>query len=154
MIIALCYFLSGLKKKAIPKFVNFVDVDPSGGSNNLSASYSQLSDLFKDVEILYKNPGYILQQCAYVNNMFHFKKIIEHENLSEADLNYQEKETGNNPLMIAAKMRHKDLLTSILRNPKFDGSDNVVLANLIHSRNKNQDTLLHTIALQGKSTTV
>ena len=71
------------------------------------------------------------------------------------DLCYSEEQTGNNPIMIAAKLRHKDLVSSILRSNKFDGgSDNDFLEQLIHSRNNNNDSLLHTVALRGKITIV
>ncbi len=55
---------------------------------------------------------------------------------------------GDNPIMIAAKLRHKDLVSSILRSPKFD-SDMEFRDNLIHFKNKDGATLLHTVALQG-----
>ena len=103
------------------------------------------------MEKMYRNPGYILQQCAFVNNLIHFSKIIENPNVTEKDLCYSEEQTGNNPIMIAAKLRHKDLVSSILRSNKFDGNcDNTFLDQLIHSRNHNNDSLLHTVALQGK----
>ena len=51
--------------------------------------------------------------------------------------------------MIAAKLRHKDLVSSILRSNKFENSDEELLGQLIHSKNKSGDTLLHTVALQG-----
>ena len=81
--------------------------------------------------------------------MTHFTKLIENPTITIEDLNYPEKDTGNNPIMIAAKLRHKDLVSSILRSNKFEACDNDFLANLIHSRNLNGDTLLHTVALQG-----
>ena len=51
----------GVNHKVIPKFCDL----QLGNS-------SQLADIFTDVERLYKNPGYLLQQCAYYNNIFHF----------------------------------------------------------------------------------
>ena len=131
----------GRNRRSIPRFVDFV----SGTSN-------QLTDIFKDVEKLYRNPGYVLQQSAYVNNLTHFSKIVENPGVSERDLCYPEEGTLNNPILIAAKLRHKDLVSSILRSNKFDICDNAFLEQLIHYRNKNGDTLLHTVALQGKMT--
>ena len=61
-----------------------------------------LCKLFKDVEKLFRNPGYILQQCAYVNNLTHFSKIIENPNVTEKDLCFPEENSGNNPIMITA----------------------------------------------------
>lgn len=127
----------GRARLAIPRFVDFV----TGNS-------SELFKLFIDAEQLYRHPGYVLQQCAYVNNLTHFSKIIENPNVTEKDLCYAEEKSGNNPIVIAAKLRHKDLVSSILRSNKFEGSDNAFLETLIHFRNKNGDTLLHTVALQ------
>ena len=54
--------------------------------------------------------------------------------------------------MIAAKLRHKDLVSSVLRSTRFDGNDDMdFLAELIHSRNASGQTLLAMVALQGKS---
>ena len=39
-----------------------------------------------------------------------FSKIIENPNVTEKDLCYEEEKSGNNPIMIAAKLRHKDLV--------------------------------------------
>ena len=62
-------------------------------------------------------------------------------------------ETGDNPIMIAAKLRHKDLVSSVLRSNRFDGSDDIdFLGELIHSRNASGQTLLAMVALQGKKT--
>jgi len=59
--------------------------------------------------------------------------------------------TGDNPIMIAAKLRHKDLVSSVLRSTRFDGNDDMdFLAELIHSRNASGQTLLAMVALQGK----
>ena len=130
----------GRSRRAIPRFVNF------------TSNSEDLCTVFKDVEKLFRNPGYVLQQCAYINNLTHFSKIIENPNVTEKDLCYEEEKSGNNPIMIAAKLRHKDLVSSILRSNKFDGStDNDMLTLLIHFKNHNQDSLLHTVALQGKN---
>jgi hypothetical protein len=60
-------------------------------------------------------------------------------------------ETGDNPIMLAAKLRHKDLVSSVLRSNRFDGTDDMdFLAELIHSRNATGQTLLAMVALQGK----
>lgn len=126
-------------KRTIPRFVDFV----TGNSE-------QLSKIFKDVEQLYRHPGYVLQQCAFANNLTHFSKIIENPAVTETDLCYPEEKTGNNPIMIAAKLRHKDLVSSILRSNKFEGCENSFLESIIHYRNASGDTLLHTVALQGK----
>ena len=129
----------GRNRRAIPRFVNF------------TSNSEDCCKLFKDIEKLFRNPGYVLQQCAYVNNLTHFSKIIENPNVTEKDLCYPEEESGNNPIMIAAKLRHKDLVSSILRSNKFDGStENDILTTLIHFKNHNQHSLLHTVALQGK----
>ncbi len=54
--------------------------------------------------------------------------------------------------MIAAKLRHKDLVSSVLRSTRFDGSDDIdFLAELVHSRNASGQTLLAMVALQGKN---
>ena len=34
--------------------------------------------------------GYVLQQCAYYNNEFHFQKIAEHPHVSEEDVFFQD----------------------------------------------------------------
>lgn len=129
----------GRKRSSIPRFVDF------------TSNSEGLCKLFKDVEKLFRNPGYVLQQCAYVNNLTHFSKIIENPNVTEKDLCFPEDHSGNNPIMIAAKLRHKDLVSSILRSNKFDGcqTDNDIPTTLIHFKNHNQDSLLHTVALQG-----
>ena len=52
--------------------------------------------------------------------------------------------------MIAAKLRHKDLVCSILRSVKFEeGTNPEFLNKLIHMRNNAGDTLLAMVALQG-----
>ena len=57
--------------------------------------------------------------------------------------------SGDNPVMIAAKLRHKDLVSDVLRSQKFVRMDPPFLENFIHSRNKYDQTLLHMVALQG-----
>jgi len=52
-------------------------------------------------------------------------------------------------VMIAAKLRHKDLVSEVLRSQKFTRVDHHVLENFIHSRNKYDQSLLHMVALQG-----
>ena len=80
----------------------------------------------------------------------HFGNIIENPEATIADLCYPEDETGDNPIMIAAKLRHKDVLNSVLRSPKFDENcDRSILEHLIHYQNDHNQTLLHTVALQG-----
>ena len=80
----------------------------------------------------------------------HFGTIIENPEATIADLCYPEDETGDNPIMIAAKLRHKDVLNSVLRSPKFDENcDRSILEHVIHYRNEHNQTLLHTVALQG-----
>jgi len=57
--------------------------------------------------------------------------------------------------MIAAKLRHKDLVSSVLRSNRFDGSDDIdFLAELIHSRNGSGQTLLAMVALQGNQSSM
>ena len=85
---------AGKRHRAIPRFCDFV----TGNSTQVEA-------LFRDIRCLYKNPGFVLQQCAYINNVSHFTKIIENPHLCEEDLQY-ECENGDNPIMIAAKLRH------------------------------------------------
>ena len=55
--------------------------------------------------------------------------------------------------MIAAKLRHKDLVCAILRSNKFQEGcqeeNKAVLHDVIHMRNSNKDTLLAMVALQG-----
>ena len=51
--------------------------------------------------------------------------------------------------MIAAKLRHKDLVSDVLRSSKFVNTEPTYLEQFIHSRNKYGQTLLHMVALQG-----
>ena len=89
-----------------------------------------------------RHPGYVLQQCAINNNVTHFTKIIENPNCGLEDLTYSKHDaTESNPIMIAAKLRHKDLVSSILRSNKFENSDEELLGQLIHSKNKTQDPI-------------
>ena len=133
----------GVKHKVIPKFCDL----------QLGTS-EQLVAIFSDVERLYKTPGYLLQQCAYYNNIFHFTKVIESPSLTGEHLCYTEGDkVGDNPIMIAAKLRHKDLVCALLRSNKFQEGcqeeNRAVLNDLIHMRNKAGDTLLAMVALQG-----
>jgi hypothetical protein len=131
----------GRVRKAIPRFCDFV----TGNS-------VQLENLFGDLERLYRQPGFVLQQCAYVNNETHFCKIAENPNLCEDDVQYRCDKTGDNPIMIAAKLRHKDLVCAVLRSPKFANSDGGdLLRNVVHARNNTGQTLLAMVALQGKT---
>ena len=99
--------------------------------------------------------GYVLQQCAYNNCLDHFSKIVENKDLTVDDLMYgdqggEENTMRDNPLMIAAKQRHKDIVTSVLRSPKFQQSDNNnFLSELLHQKNEHNQTLLAMVALQG-----
>lgn len=132
---------TGKLHRAIPRFCDFVQ----GNSEQLCA-------IFRDVEKLYRHPGFVLQQCAIVNNLPHFSRIIENPNVTEEDVHYRDEDSGDNPIMIAAKLRHKDLVTSVLRAPRFqnDSADgNEFLRELIHYRNSRGQTLLSMVALQG-----
>jgi len=137
---------AGLEHHAIPRAVDFV-----------TGTSKQLENLFSDVSKLFHQPGFVLQQCAYVNNQAHFCKIVENPNLSEEDMLYRCETTGDNPIMIAAKMRHKDLVSAVLRSPRFlnangdsSSAGNVdLLRNVIHSRNYSGQSLLAMVALQG-----
>ena len=131
---------SGRLHNAIPRFCDFV----TGNS-------SQLDFIFSDVEKLYRHPGYILQQCAHINNLVHFTKIIENPNVTEEDVQFKDdSKCGDNPIMIAAKLRHKDLVSSVLRSTRFQTNEgNDFLSDLIHTRNNNGQTLLAMVALQG-----
>ncbi len=132
----------GRAHQAIPRFCDFV-----------TGSSTQLEGLFGDVDRLYRQPGFVLQHCAYVNNQAHFFRIAENPNLSEEDMLYRCERTGDNPIMIAAKLRHKDLVSAVLRSPKFlsaDGGD--MLRNVVHARNSTGQTLLAMVALQGEDT--
>ena len=40
---------------------------------NFTSNSEDLCTVFKDVEKLFRNPGYVLQQCAYINNLTHFR---------------------------------------------------------------------------------
>ena len=40
---------------------------------NFTSNSEDLCIVFKDVEKLFRNPGYVLQQCAYINNLTHFR---------------------------------------------------------------------------------
>ena len=132
---------AGRIHNAIPRFCDFV----TGNS-------SQLDNIFSDVEKLYRHPGYILQQCAHINNLVHFTKIIENPNVSEEDVQFKDdSKCGDNPIMTAAKLRHKDLVSSVLRSAKFQTNEgNDFLSDLIHTRNNSNQTLLAMVALQGK----
>ena len=57
--------------------------------------------------------------------------------------------SGDNPVMIAAKLRHKDLVSDVLRCSKLVNTNSDYLQTFIHSRNKSGQTLLHMVALQG-----
>jgi hypothetical protein len=132
---------AGLTHHAIPRTVDFV-----------TGTSKQLEGIFEDVRKLFHQPGYVLQQCAYVNNQAHFCKIVENPNLTEEDMLYSCETTGDNPIMIAAKMRHKDLVSAVLRSPKFLNNEcSDLLRNVIHSRNLSGQTLLSMVALQGES---
>lgn len=113
---------TGKRNHCIPYMCDFV----TGNSE-------QLHKLFLDVKKLFLHPGFILQQCAYINNKTHFSKIIENPNITEEDFQYQDEATGDNPVMIAAKLRHKDLISAVLRSPKFQQSnDQGFVGELIH----------------------
>jgi len=83
------------KFRAIPRFCDFV-----------TGSSQELYELFSDMRKLFNETGYILQQCALANNISHFKMVMESVSCTEEDLLYQDVETGDNPVMIAAKLRH------------------------------------------------
>ena len=101
--------------------------------------------------LLYSSTGFVLQQCAYNNCVLHFSRIIEHKDLTIDDLIYTgEDKENDNPLMIAAKLRNKEIITTVFRSAKFKHSDNSKLCGeLIHARNKDNQTLLAMVALQG-----
>jgi len=125
--------------RAIPRFCDFV-----------TGTSQELFNLFSDLKKLYSETGYILQQCALANNIDHFKMVMDSVSCTEEDLLYQDSETGDNPVMIAAKLRHKDLVSDVLRSSRFSRSeDSMFLENFIHSRNKYDQTLLHMVAIQG-----
>eukprot|EP00095_Tigriopus_kingsejongensis_P008429 maker-scaffold1302_size49677-snap-gene-0.18 protein:Tk08429 transcript:maker-scaffold1302_size49677-snap-gene-0.18-mRNA-1 annotation:"hypothetical protein DAPPUDRAFT_43071" len=130
---------AGPEHRAIPRFCDFV----TGNS-------FQLEEIFVDVAKLFRSPGFRLQQCAIINNLAHFSKIADNPNLTELDVKYIEEATGDNPLMIAAKLRHKDLISASLRSTKFcNPEDSNFLRDVMHMRNANQQTLLAMVALQG-----
>ena len=52
-------------------------------------------------------------------------------------------------MMIATKLRHKDLVLEVLRSQKFTKVGPHFLENLIHSWNKYDQSLSHMVALQG-----
>ena len=129
------------KQQVIPRFCDFV-----------SETDAPLCTLFTDLKKLYLTPGYVLQQCAKINNKAHFNKLINHPNITKEDVfEYTDGSvSGDNPIMIAAKLRHKELVSSVLRSHKFDTKDdNDFLDELVHMRNKEDQTLLAMIALQG-----
>jgi len=116
----------------------------------VTGSSQELYNLFADFKKLFFETGYILQQCALANNINHFKMVMESVSCSNDDLLYQDAETGDNPVMIAAKLRHKDLVSDVLRSTRFSRhEDSNFLATFIHSRNKYDQTLLHMVAIQG-----
>ena len=88
----------GVKHRVIPKFC-----DLQMGTS------AQLADIFIDVEMLAKNPGYVLQQCAYNNNNFHFVKLMENPNLTGEDLCY----TGKFFFVVTSKRLIRKLPTSL-----------------------------------------
>jgi len=51
--------------------------------------------------------------------------------------------------MIAAKLRHKDLVSDVLRSSKVSSLEPSFQEMFIHSRNKSDQTLLHMVTLQG-----
>jgi hypothetical protein len=127
------------KYRAIPRFCDFV-----------TGSSQELFELFSDIKNLFFKTGYILQQCALANNIAHFKMVMESVSCTDEDLNYQDPETGDNPVMIAAKLRHKDLVSDVLRSARFSKTDDSdFLERFIHSRNNYDQTLLHMVAIQG-----
>jgi len=126
------------KFRAIPRFCDFV-----------TGTSQELFELFLDLKKMFFETGYILQQCALANNAEHFKMVLESVSCSEEDLLYVDPETGDNPVMIAAKLRHKDLVSDVLRCSKLVQTDSAYLQRFIHSRNKSGQTLLHMVALQG-----
>ena len=76
-----------------PRFCDFVN-----------GTSEQLEAVFLDIRKLYFNPGFVLQQCAYINNSAHFSKIIENPNVTEEDVGYVDEDCGgDNPIMIAAR---------------------------------------------------
>merc|ERR1719394_1619780 len=126
------------KYRAVPRFCDFV-----------TGSSQELYELFADLKKMFHQTGYILQQCALANNVEHFKMVLESVSCTEEDLLFTDAETGDNPVMIAAKLRHKDLVSDVLRSSKVTGTDTSFLETFIHSRNKSDQTLLHMVALQG-----
>jgi len=127
------------KYRAIPRFCDFV-----------TGSSMELYNLFFDLSKLFHETGYILQQCALANNIQHFKMVMHSVSYKEEDLLFQDPDTGDNPVMIAAQLRHKDLVSDVLRSPRFSRIDDCdFLEKFIHSRNKNDQTLLHMVAIQG-----
>jgi len=127
------------KYRAIPRFCDFV-----------TGSSQELYNLFADFKKLFFETGYILQQCALANNIAHFKMVMDSVSCTDEDLLYQDAETGDNPVMIAGKLRHKDLVSDVLRSQRFlKTEDSNFLERFIHSRNKYDQTLLHMVAIQG-----
>jgi len=126
------------KYRAVPRFCDFV-----------TGSSQELYELFADLKKMFHQTGYILQQCALANNVEHFKMVLESVSCTEEDLLFTDAETGDNPVMIAAKLRHKDLVSDVLRSSKVTSVDTTFLETFIHSRNKSDQTLLHMVALQG-----
>ncbi|CAB4066236.1 ALDH5A1 [Lepeophtheirus salmonis] len=131
---------AGKFHKAIPRFVDFV-----------TGTSSQFESLFREIDKLYKHPGYILRQCALINNLTHWTKILENPELTFDDLKYSEgDDMADNALMIAAKLRHKDLVSAVLRSNRLSEECNtLILSELIHLRNCSGQTLLAMVALQG-----
>merc|ERR1711892_1235498 len=111
----------GLKCAAIPRYVNF-------------AQQSVFCDLLKDIQTLLCDQGYFLQQCASFNDIFNLKILLL--DCAEDVLNCREETSGDNPAMVAAKMRHKEALSLILSNFHHHHGGKVLNTwNFVHSRN-------------------
>ena len=104
----------GRMRHAIPRYVEFpiriISCDDSFSRSPprfcdfVNGTSEQLEAVFLDIRKLYFNPGFVLQQCAYINNSAHFSKIIENPNVTEEDVGYVDEDCGgDNPIMIAAR---------------------------------------------------
>ena len=125
----------GLKCAAIPRYVNF-------------AQKTLFCDFLSGCQALLDDPGYFLQQCAHFNDVFNLKIVLPQCN--EEAMNRRDDSSGDNPAMLAAKMRHKEALSLILGNLRQQqeiGTMNIW--DLIHARNSDGQTLLHMVTIQG-----
>ena len=125
----------GLGCGAVPKYVNF-------------SQKTLFSDMLLDIHKLVVDRGYFLHQCVSYNDLFNLRIVLP--KCEASALNQRDEDSGDNPAMVAAKMRHKEALSLILNRLRShkDGQE-VDLWTIVHSRNLQGQTLLNMVTLQG-----